>query len=92
MELYEQENGIQAAGAGTTILSDAYNAASTREIQKFMEFLKQGGEKYKKLIEFVDNPTNYGNQPPTIPRVFLELSGVIDRGKKYLANRLLCEW
>jgi hypothetical protein len=44
------------------------------------------------LIEFVDNPTNYGNQPPTIPRVFLELSGVIDRGKKYLANRLLCEW
>ena len=42
MELYEQENGIQTAGAGTTILSDAYNAASTREIQKFMEFLKQG--------------------------------------------------
>lgn len=95
LEFEEKASGVKAAGADCTDTTKAYSRTATRVINNFIQHL-DNVLTYRELMTRVRNPFHTGyvdeSVPTVIPKVFVDLSGIVSHGKIRLANRLVCSW
>lgn len=95
LELEERELGLKPAGADCRDTTVAYSRTASRVITDFITHL-DNVRAYEELTVRVKNPFHTGyideTVPTVIPKVFVDLSGLVSFGKIRLVNRLVCSW